>query len=195
MSDKLRFEVGEDSLVSTLCLLVERFVDNEYEWLDTVDRVVIDVGANVGDSILYFASRGAVHVYGYEPDRITYEAAVRNIDLNGMDNATVVCAAVVGAIGSSGGQSGAVSFAEVIDRARSRHPGVAISCKIDCEGCEFDIFRAENLDANSVVNLSQILMEYHGDRPDRIRRTLEMLGFQVEVGPGAPGVGWLRAKR
>ena len=195
LADGARFEFGEETLIEALGMLVERFVEQEYQWLEAAGRVVVDVGANVGDSVVYFARRGAIHVYGFEPDVVTYNAALRNIELNHLDNVTVTRAAVTGPIGAAPAGSQEMSFADVLDQVRSSHPGVPIVCKIDCEGCEYSLF-ADSLQAESVDQVSQVMIEYHWRPPDSIEHKLESFGFQVDSEPAAaPGVGWIRARR
>ncbi len=58
--------------------------------------VVLDVGANIGTHTLFFAQKvapGGV-VYGFEPQRITYEYLCANLALNGLHNAIPLQAAV-----------------------------------------------------------------------------------------------------
>ena len=45
------------------------------------DKVILDIGANIGDTALLFANDGA-KVYSFEPVPPTYENALRNIKLN-----------------------------------------------------------------------------------------------------------------
>jgi len=51
-----------------------------YSRLDVIDKDVVDIGANIADSALYFAARGAHHVYAFEPFPRTCVIAKRNID-------------------------------------------------------------------------------------------------------------------
>jgi hypothetical protein len=39
------------------------------------------------------------------------------------------------------------------------------------------------------------MIEYHERSPGTLVSALEAAGFQVETSPGAPGVGWIRARR
>jgi FkbM family methyltransferase len=48
---------------------------------DLSNSTVVDVGANVGDSALYFASKGA-RVLAFEPDPANYVQLIRNLELN-----------------------------------------------------------------------------------------------------------------
>ena len=45
------------------------------------NKVIIDIGANIGDTSLLFANEGS-EVYSYEPVPPIYEIALRNIKLN-----------------------------------------------------------------------------------------------------------------
>ena len=189
----LRFEADDGRLSDTLCMLVERFVDEEYAWLDVEGHVVIDVGANIADSVLYFAHRGAAYVYGYEPDSAAFAAATRNVTLNNAGGVSVTQAAVVGRDHHGGEPS--VTFSKVVGTAVREHPGVPIVCKIDCEGCEYELLAAESLVETDLRNVTQLMIEYHWRPPGPITNALEEIGFAVETATGSPGVGWIRAHR
>ena len=189
----LRFEAPERRFIDTLCMLAERFVAEEYSWLDVAGNVVIDVGANIADSVLYFVNRGAVHVFGYEPDAAAYAVAVRNVSLNKAENVSLIQAAVVGRAQPAGGDT--VSFAEVMSIAARDHPGVPLVCKIDCEGCEYEILALEALAGVDMRKVTQLMIEYHSRSPQPLRASLEQLGFEVETTTGPTGVGWIRARR
>jgi FkbM family methyltransferase len=63
-------------------ILAETFLfDIHFAGFDLRDKTIIDIGANVGDTALYYAERGAtVHAYEPDPDNFTWLKA--NIDLN-----------------------------------------------------------------------------------------------------------------
>jgi len=191
LSNGLKFEADGSAFIDTLCMLAERFVDEEYGWLEVAGHVVVDVGANIADSVIYFVRRGAVYVYGYEPNPIAHGAAVRNLELNAIKNAGVVQAAV----GSASRGTGEIAFAEVLALASSEHPNLPVVCKIDCEGCEYELLAPGSLEARWLEPVTQIMIEYHLRSPDPLVRALEGFGFLVETSSGAPGVGWIRARR
>ncbi len=63
--------------------LAEIFARRDYEIAGIEDYVLIDVGANVADSTLYFANNACCRkVYAYEPFSMVYGVANENIDLN-----------------------------------------------------------------------------------------------------------------
>jgi predicted RNA methylase len=51
------------------------FVNNIYEHLPVEGRSVVDIGANIADSCIYFALHGANNVIGLEPFPRNYELA------------------------------------------------------------------------------------------------------------------------
>lgn len=63
--------------------IVEAFGRRDYEFGGLNNAVFIDVGANIGDSVLYAAMQKNIQkVYAYEPFQKTYNFAVKNVNLN-----------------------------------------------------------------------------------------------------------------
>lgn len=186
----LTFETEAWRLVDTILMMVERFIDDEYGWIEVDKRVVIDVGANIGDSVLYFAHKGAAFVYGFEPERAAFETSERNLARNHIENALVENVAV------TRDGIGGVAFNEVLRRVTAEHPAADIVCKIDCEGCEYELITPESLNSEVMRRVKQVMIEYHQrGSPEPLRRTLLGFGFEVRLSPGSPGVGWVRARR
>lgn len=69
------------------------FYNNFYEFniLKLLDKyipknaIILDIGANIGNHSVYWASKGAKSIHSFEPMLQTYRCLVKNIDLNGMD--------------------------------------------------------------------------------------------------------------
>ena len=76
---------------------------------------------------------------------------------------------------------------------QQEHPDAEIACKIDCEGCEYELLALGRLEPEVMEHVSQVMVEYHAEEPPS--ETLEQLGFEVETEPGPNGVGWVRARR
>jgi hypothetical protein len=73
---------------------------NPYD-LNVRDRVVVYIGASIGDTGLNFVYQGAESVIAIEPDPFTFELLQRNIELNRMQQTIIpINAALSGHIGS-----------------------------------------------------------------------------------------------
>jgi hypothetical protein len=58
------------------------FFNDDYRFLAPKNHVVIDIGANIGDSAIYFALNGARSVIAFEPFPYSYRNALKNINEN-----------------------------------------------------------------------------------------------------------------
>ncbi len=59
--------------------------DKMYSYLNVKGKIVLDAGAFLGETALYFVSRGVRLVYAYEPVPLFYDYLVRNVRLNGVE--------------------------------------------------------------------------------------------------------------
>src|SRR5919202_3285934 len=66
------------------------FIDNVYKNIPVKDKIVVDIGANIGDSCLYFILRGATKVIGLEPFQRSYEIAKKNIEKNNLSSKVIL---------------------------------------------------------------------------------------------------------
>jgi len=84
---KIYFYYGTNKqLINSFGLINENFVEEQFKWLDVKGKDVVDVGANIGDTAIYFALKGAKHVYAFEPYSYSYNIAKRNIRLNHLED-------------------------------------------------------------------------------------------------------------
>ncbi len=158
--------------------------------VDYGNRNIIDIGANAGDSALFFASKGA-KVWGFEPVKEYFEMAKKNILLNESlkDNIKIFNYGVSYKKGkisidsmdsvSSYIQDNDAYEVEVIsmdDILNHVEPDIL---KMDCEGCEFGIIEKCDL---SLFN--ELIFEYHSEIVGRDYRILvdklESQGFKIE---------------
>lgn len=62
---------------------------NQYEFLKD-EKVIIDVGANIGDTAIYFALNGAIRVYAFEPYPYSYEMMMKNVSESKVSNIEMI---------------------------------------------------------------------------------------------------------
>jgi SAM-dependent methyltransferase len=74
----------------------EIFDGHEYDNIDVYGRDVVDIGANVGDSSIYFALTGARKVVGVEPLPNVYARAIENVRLNHFEGKIFLINAALG---------------------------------------------------------------------------------------------------
>ena len=62
------------------------FLKEIYKFLNVKNKIVIDIGANIADSAIYFVLNGAKQVIALEPFSYSYKYAVENIKINNMED-------------------------------------------------------------------------------------------------------------
>ena len=150
------------------------FMNKEYESLPLTGRVVIDIGANIADSSIYFINKGAKKVYAVEPNRFLYELADENVRLNSMSDHIQTIFAGCSAETSQDSYPPFLSLEDIIHNYRIDPDFL----KIDCEGCEYDIIL--NTSERILQCFNYILVEYHyGYR--KIKEKLEKCGFRTKI--------------
>ena len=184
---------SQKQMNNTLGMIKEQFIEEQYKWLKVKGKNVIDIGANIGDSAIYFALKGAKHVYAFEPYPYSYNIANKNIRLNGLqDKITLVNQGCGGKdttikidnnyenfIGTdlksfkNGKEVKVTTIKEIIKEFNIKYPAVL---KIDCEGCEYEVLlKANNSDLRK---FEQIQIEYHYGYLN-LKEKLEDAGFKV----------------
>jgi len=64
----------------------ETFEEKQWDFLNVQNRSVLDIGAFIGDSSIYFILKGAKKVYAIEPHPDAYKEMLENIKLNNMED-------------------------------------------------------------------------------------------------------------
>ncbi len=214
------FYDSSKQLINTFGLIKEQFTEEQYKWLEVERKDIIDIGANVGDSAIYFALKGAKHIYAFEPYPYSWDIANKNIRLNRLqDKITLInqgCSEkeTIVTIDSqyknfggtdlksfeSGKKIKITTLGKIIKRVDIRYPAVL---KIDCEGCEYGfLLKAKKSDLRK---FEEIQIEYHYGYLN-LKRKLEESGFNVskqlpksipnlEVENKEMLVGWIYAER
>lgn len=143
-------------------IIDEIYLRKEYGEINLRGRTVIDIGASIADSSLYFASLGAGKVYAFEIDPVRLELAKKNVELNNMSSRIEMI--------EKKATSEEISFI-VEDNSLDN-----LFMKIDCEGCEYEIIG--NLSDAVYKKFKNIILEYHDEAGDLIRK-LKSVGYDV----------------
>jgi FkbM family methyltransferase len=157
--------------------IVGVFINNVYENLPVKDKVVIDIGANIGDSSIYFTLRGAKKVFAVEPNRESYEFAKKNIESNGFSCKVEPIWAGCAAVDNNNPDSNKPPLKTLNSIIDNYHIKPEI-LKIDCEGCEYDvILSSEDYTLNK---FSHLQIEYHYGYKN-LKEKLGKCGFHVAL--------------
>lgn len=174
--------------------LREIFVDKTYGEPCCNNAVVVDVGAFIGDSSLFFASRGAKLVIAFEPVPVLFDILKKNVTLNGFEKVidtkneavgdhfgTVNIGYIPTRPGSSG--ENPVEQALFFEVASTPLSEVIMSqrwvdiLKIDCEGCEHKALQHAGKNG-ALKRVGMIIVEVHSG----VRSLIELLkseGFKI----------------
>jgi len=173
--------------------IVYVFLKEDYGRLPVNGKVVIDIGANIGDTPIYFALRGAKKVIGLEPFPKNHQLANKNIIANNLSDKIIILQA---------GCSAKKQFITINPDYESNHESKLVEfqrgkqiplltledlfnqynipsgsiLKMDCEGCENEIIASAPKEI--LQKFSHIQIEYHTGYQS-LKEKLENCGFKV----------------
>lgn len=167
------------------------FYKKDYEFLIDKSRDIVDIGANIADSSIYFALEGARRIIAIEPFLKNYEIANHNILINNLSSKITLlhaaCASKDGKIFTDSSYEGVfkphtgsaqivkidcLTLKHILSQYKLESPAL----KIDCEGCEYDLILQS--DPRIIQEFSAIQIEYHYGC-ELLKRRLLDLGFSV----------------
>ncbi len=190
----MRFWFGSnDQLPNVLGLIFEQFGREQYKKLDVEGRNVVDIGASVGDTAIYFALKGARHIYAFEPFPYAFNIAKKNIELNELESKiTLLNEGVSGKSGrvkipeklmsdasssmkgfSEGKSVRVTTLKEIVKRFKIKNGAL----KSDCEGYEYPIFL--KADSDTLNSFYQMAIEYQYGYRNLVRK-LKDGGFKTQ---------------
>jgi FkbM family methyltransferase len=192
----LHFEVHE---LLDLLILKETLLDDVYHLAQLTGdpRLIVDVGAGIGDFSVLAASRfPRASVLACEPNPTAFNVLERNVRLNRLENVDARSVAVGTAADYELLRRGwsAETSAHLQEGSRFCAEGVRLDeligsrqtqlVKIDCEGAELDVL--ESL-GEAIAQVERIAVEYHdhlaGAAGDRVEQLLRAQGFLVTREP------------
>lgn len=176
------------------------FLKEKYRNLQTRGSVIFDIGCNIGDSLLYFVNSGAIKVIGIEPIKELYDLSLYNMSINNIKERVIVLNAFLSDSKSSislpqSVTSGPGSQLEwlsntsnqdkisvesiTLDELFKLSPNEADKIlKLNCNGCEYDIIKKENIPALSMFMQIHITYSYGYKKLVEI---LNLAGFQCKI--------------
>jgi FkbM family methyltransferase len=141
------------------------------------DRLVIDIGANIGAFSLYAAALGAKKVVSVEPISASYNTFLRNVHRMGLKNVTTHKRIIAEkgneflpvSLNSNAGANSMYNVSdnyEVVETATfsqlmDQIAGHDILMKLDCEGGEYDVIM--NAEEKDMIRINEIMLEIHTD--------------------------------
>ena len=169
------------------------FLQDYYSKLPVENKILIDVGGNVGDSSLLYSSLGAKKVIMLEPQPKFFEFAIENINSNDYSNIQLINAGLSDASGYfkinyensdktfefqedniDGVEIPKITLEEIVSKLSDSN----LVLKLDCEGCEYDVLLSSS--DNILKKFDHILLEFHNGF-ENISNRLKKLGFKVTV--------------
>jgi FkbM family methyltransferase len=175
-------------------IFLETFIhDIHFVGFDLKDKIIVDIGAFVGDTALYYANFGAI-VYAYEPHPVNFYWLKKNIELNphlkdrikifneavGKDEEIEISIGgnINGGFSIYGQAKGktlkvkSVSLRKILEENNLNNPYLL---KADCKGCEYYI-----IEDDAISKFEKVKNEYTGfNRPkvNYIINKLKSKGF------------------
>ena len=203
VADNIKFICDREYLMDTLKLIIEQYIEDLYrlEGVMLEGKTVIDIGANLGDATLLFASKGA-NVIAFEPVRVTFSRLLKNIQENSFGKKIKVfnvglsdCNKVIqikidpsNTIGFSfefenKNKTGKLNneTVELVDCINFLSENGINKCdilKVDCEGCENALFRDSRF--INFLRPGKIIMEYHHGNDNALLKVLSKHFLKIE---------------
>lgn len=168
------------------------FFGEEYQFLNPEKSTIIDIGANIGDTAIYFCMNNAERVIALEPFSFPYNYANTNVDVNKMRNKIELLNAGYGKdseVNVSDKKSGRDDILQISVDGNKIHTyslrtlinmyGLNnkdnLLLKMDCEGCEYNLIDES---INVLRKFRRIELEFHYGYKN-MESKLEEAGFSV----------------
>ena len=153
----------------------EIFIEEVYKVSLPENALIIDCGANIGISVLYFKlQHPTAKVIAFEPDEINFNLLRQNIDSFKLENVeihkkavwnenTVITFSNEGTMSSKIESGSSMNESKVIQIPAIRLKGLLNQpvhfLKLDIEGAEYEVLKDSE---DSLKNIENLFIEYHG---------------------------------
>jgi len=171
-----------------------------YRYINVLGKTVIDVGAYIGVTTIYFALKGARRIIAIEPHPGAFLEMAENIKLNGLEDKAILINAGLSA------KPGKLCIRDIDIKQTYRtyiNPSLSSPCenevpvitlsdiiekynisdailKMNCEGCEYDVLLNE--DPKIFSAFDHLFIGYHHGY-EELKKILEAAGFKVNILP------------
>lgn len=196
--------------------LVEIYLDEIYG-SGFKNKNVIDIGMSNGDSSIYFAKEGSKRVIGLEPDKRSFDLALKNIKESQVDNIvlplnkalsdqTGIIELIVYDSNPNANSVDEINMVKLKDsKFKERVEAITLKeiidmfngenidlLKMDCEGCEYKVLRT--LPQEYFSKILNIILEYHNGLQD-IPEILKKQGFNIKISESNNFMGIITASK
>jgi FkbM family methyltransferase len=188
------------------------FIDEEYIEIDVNNKLVIDIGASICDTPLYFYLKGAHKIIAFEPVTRVFYMGLDNILLNNLSGIIAYMNEAVGdksgfinienyedfiaggsplRLSKNGTEIRQTTLTNILESIDSNMEGAIL--KLDCEGCEYALF--SEVDPSLLKRLDTIVLEYHNGL-QYLPNFFKNHGFKSQkIKPKTGEIGLLIAKK
>ena len=167
------------------------------EDVNLTDREVVDVGAYIGDSVIYFLSKGASKVVAVEPHPKAFEEMIVNLKLNKMVEKVTALNVALGGCKGKVRLPSEMSVNEVLSlKALNNEGNIEVEMltlkeilskvedpyliKLDCEGCEYEVLSKSY---DKLKKFEVVFVEYHSGYEEIIKVMSKDYEYQMVKDP------------
>ncbi len=190
----LNFEVYSYGYGILNYLIEEIFLSNEYYFESTIKNpIIIDCGANIGLSVLYFKRLYPdSHILAFEPNPFSFDLLKKNIEVNELKNISIFNIGLYdreekisfftddhpgtlkGSIDKNRGGNKEFQIAtEKLSNYLLQYEEIDL-VKMDVEGAETNIV-TDLFDTSTMVKVKEFIIEYHHNIPGKHSKLSEFL--------------------
>ena len=191
--NNIRFRYKSEIEFKTIIYMIrENYIYRQYSKLRVCNKIVLDAGAGIGDTAIFFSKKGAKKVIALEPIVKAYRTSVENIKINKIKNVELLNYGLsnkIGFIKIKDDYSGPGTKLETVtigtdikivslDYLVKKYNLNNAILKMDIEGGEYNSILAS--DSFTLKRFDEIIIEYHNGYFN-LKEKLQNCGFKVSL--------------